>query len=135
MSHPVLDSSQRSFLWIWENYLFLPDSCNQKRLSHILQTAYFRKPLACVNEARKGGRRLQNGPWAGFSACRLQHMMSWKHLALMQLHSEGKYLLCRVLAGGAEVLATCCQTNTLTKGEERLNYSFYHRRRDLITYF
>lgn len=58
-----------------------------------------------------------------------------KHLALMLLHSEGKHVLCRVLAGGAEVLATCCQTNQLTQGEGRLHYSFYHRRRNLITYF
>lgn len=111
---------------------FFQTTATKKGSSLIFQTGYTEKPLAHISEARKGGRGLQNGPWVGFSACPLQHTMSWKHLALMQIHSEGKYLLCRLLAGGAEILATGCQISALTKGEERLHYSFYHRRSSIM---
>lgn len=97
---------------------------SKKRLSCILQTRFIGKLLTCVNEARKGGKESWNGPWVGFSACLLENVMIWKHLALMLLYAEDKYLPCRVLAGGAEGLATCCQINELTQVEERLHCSF-----------
>ena len=97
-----------------------------------MQTGYVGKPLARASEARKGGRGLLNGPWVGFSACPLQHAMSWKHVALIQLHSEGKYLLCRILAGEAEVLAICCQSNALTKGEERISLFLFSQKNKFV---
>lgn len=98
---------------------------SQKRLSCILQTGFIGKLLACLSEARKGGRESWSGPRVGFSACLLQNMMSWKHPALTRLRSGDKYLPCRVLAGGAEGLATTCgQIDELTQAEKRLHYSF-----------